>query len=356
MKKFDRTPERKPVITDSITRPMKAAVVHDIDQLEYPLWGQPKLDGIRCLKIEGQLLSASFKPIPNEYINEVLTSMVPNGFDGELVLAGNRPFNEVSSAVMSKKGEPDFEYHVFDYVINNTRLEFWRRREDLKYWFKNPCFGGGVVPTKGELRLVRDYVKQVKSKSLLNAVDLRTYEQQMLAEGHEGIMLRCPVGPYKSGVSTLKQQYLLKLKRFQDAEAVVVGFEEQCTNTNAMVRDELGRAKRSTAKAGRFGTGLLGALVVEDRSSLWRNERFRVGGGFTDAQRREIWEDRDSFMGRLVKYKYQDHGTKDAPRHPTFIGWRHIWDTTIGCMAVVGVNPSTEKGTEKKCKERTKTK
>ena len=48
------------------------------------------------------------------------------------------------------------------------------------------------------------------------------YEKRILEDGFEGVMLRSPLGKYKMGRSTLKEGILLKLKRFEDAEATVV--------------------------------------------------------------------------------------------------------------------------------------
>lgn len=150
-------------------------------------------------------------------------------------------------------------------------------------------------------------------------------------------MLRDPLGPYKHGRSTLKEGYLLKLKRFTDAEAVIVGFEEQEQNCNKAKPDELGRQKRSTHKAGKFGKDTLGAFIVEPHPYTSLNQaaygtpekRFRIGTGvgLTIELRQRIWDDRASYLGKVVKYKYQEVGTKDAPRIPVWLGFRDERDT-----------------------------
>jgi DNA ligase 1 len=50
---------------------------------------------------------------------------------------------------------------------------------------------------------------------------------------------------------------------------------------------------------------------------------FNIGTGFDAATRQTIWDNREAYLGRLVKFKSMTHGTKDRPRHPVFIGWRH---------------------------------
>ena len=53
---------------------------------------------------------------------------------------------------------------------------------------------------------------------------------------------------------------------------------------------------------------------------------FEVGSGFTEAQRREYYND-TSLIGKLITIKYQPAGMKDKPRFPTFKGFRHPDDT-----------------------------
>ena len=96
----------------------------------------------------------------------------------------------------------------------------------------------------------------------------------------------------------------------------LLGFEERMTNTNEQERDERGYAKRSSKKAGLVGANTLGSLLA------W-NIEFGVGSGFTDAERQEIWDNRDKYLGRLITFKYQEiiKGT-GRPRFPTFKGFR----------------------------------
>jgi len=143
-------------------------------------------------------------------------------------------------------------------------------------------------------------------------------EQDLLDEGFEGLILRDPNAPYKRGRSTVDQGYLLKLKRFVDDEAVVIGFEERMHNGNEATVNELGRTKRSSHQANKTGRGDLGALRLRTAEGV----EFSCGTGFSDAERDQIWRNRDSLLGRFAKYKHFVIGSKDAPRHPVFLGWR----------------------------------
>jgi DNA ligase-1 len=143
-----------------------------------------------------------------------------------------------------------------------------------------------------------------------------------LTRGYEGAMLRAPHGIYKFGRSTLKEGHLIKLKPFEDDEAEVIGFEEQCRNDNEATTNELGRTRRSSHKENRVPRGTLGALVL--RHSTFGD--FNLGTGFDSALRQEIWHNRTKYLGKLVKFRYQAIGMKDKPRIPSFLGFRHPAD------------------------------
>ena len=117
----------------------------------------------------------------------------------------------------------------------------------------------------------------------------------------------------------------MKLKRFKDSEAVVLGFEEQMLNTNRADKDAFGRTKRSSAKAGKVGKGTLGKFRVRDVHS---GVEFEVGTGegLTQKLRQKIWDDRDAYLGKTIKYKFQPHGVKEKPRLPIWLGFRDADD------------------------------
>ena len=141
-------------------------------------------------------------------------------------------------------------------------------------------------------------------------------------------MARDPAGLYKFGRSTLKEQGLMKLKRFFDAEARILAFEEQMQNDNESIVNALGNKERSTKKAGMRGKGTLGAIKVVGTSGTFANVEFHIGSGFNDELRDEIWKAQDKFLGQIVKFKYFELGSKDAPRFPVFLGFRDARDVT----------------------------
>lgn len=283
-------------------KPMLAATIEDIYTLTYPLYASPKLDGIRCLIIDNQPVSRKLKPIPNHYVNATLRShrVELNNLDGEL-LVGNT-FQDTTSGVMSHQGKPNFTYALFDRIDNGSFFDRFLKQDKPNLPFIN-------------------IVQQVH---ITSPIELEDYESFCLESGYEGVMVRRADGMdvYKFGRSTLNQAYLLKLKRFKDAEATVIGFEEQLHNSNTLESDNLGYAKRSTKQEGMLPKNTLGSLVVISKEF----GRFNVGTGFTDALRKQIWEHRNTFIGATIKFKYQVIGVKDKPRIPVFLGFRDVRD------------------------------
>ena len=131
-------------------------------------------------------------------------------------------------------------------------------------------------------------------------------------------MLRDPMGTYKFGRSTVRDNILLKVKRFLDDEAVVIDIEEKMHNENEAQKDAFGRTKRSSSILGLVGANTTGTLIVENKEG----QVFGIGSGLNDLMRDEIWNNKEKYLGCLVKYKYFPQGVKELPRHPVFLGFR----------------------------------
>jgi len=280
-------------------KPMRACKL-DIDKLTYPLAVTPKLDGIRCMMVDGVAMSKSMKPIPNRFVQEQLRGL--HGLDGELMVNGD--FNSVQSAIMSHNGEPDFTYMVFDHFLEPDR-PYVERVDDLNFdWaFPDNCRCKVLNPLT------------VPTKSMLE-VCLDTY----IEAGYEGAMVRQPNGRYKFGQSTVNEGLLLKFKKFLDDEAFLLSFEEKMHNTNEATTNELGGTKRSSAKAGLVPAGTAGGVIV-----LWRGKEIKLGfgPGITDAIKQEWWDNRDELSRRTITFRYQELSAKGIPRFGKMIGFRH---------------------------------
>lgn len=277
--------------------------------LRFPVYASPKLDGIRAIVVGGVLMSRSMKPIPNRHVQKKFAGL-PEGTDGELIvgLPTEDPYRNTVSAVMSEDGEPDVCYFVFDNFLSP----------------------GGFAQRLRVVDAMNDYeagVFALPHQVIDNLAKLLKYEEEILESGYEGVMLRSLQGPYKQGRSTTKEGYLIKLKRFEDGEAVILATFEWEENTNTAFKNELGNTARSHAKAGMKGAGVLGGFEVRGLNGMWKDAEFSIGSGMQGAtsktgERAKLWRVRESLVGKIVKYKYFPIGGKDKPRFPTFLGFR----------------------------------
>lgn len=282
-------------------KPMLAAsTVPAIKDLEYPVLASPKLDGIRCLVIDGVAYSRNLKLIPNKHVRRALAALEIDKLDGELMIDGD--FNSVQSAIMSESGEPNFYFNVFD-----------------DFEFLDRPFRTRLVTAKDKVRAAASkYVRAVPQIWVDTPEQMEMQLNSWLNKGYEGAIVRQPKSVYKKGRSTLKQGWMLKLKKFDDSEARVVGFEELMHNENPAEVGELGQTKHSHEKAGMVPGGVLGAFVCE-----WKGVQFKLGTGFDAAHRKKYWHGRSYLKRTLVKFKYQGVGPNGKPRFPVFLGFRH---------------------------------
>lgn len=283
-------------------KPMLASPV-DFDLLKYPCYVSPKIDGIRCLIVDGKAMSRSLKLLPNLYLQS-LSKDILHGLDLEITVGEpNLPnvMQTTTSGVMSIEGEPDFQLHSLD-IWNMPGVSFINRFS--------------ILTALSSIKAVRQII----------CYDRHEVEQELekyLAAGYEGAMIRNPNATYKFGRSTAREGALLKYKKFADDEAEVIDFVELMHNDNPAFEGELGQTKRQMLQRYMVGMGTLGSLRV--KSTLW-NQPFNIGTGFDAATRQKIWDNRKIYLGKQVKYKFFEIGTLFAPRFPVFLGWRNSID------------------------------
>lgn len=223
-----------------------------------------KLDGVRALWDGTTLRFRSGRVVaaPAWF----LAALPKTPLDGEL-WTGRRRFDALSGAV--RRTEPvDAEwrlirFHVFELPAGEGTFE--QRADKLK-------------------TLASDIVVPVEQQRVASNAELRRMLKQVVDAGGEGLMLHRADAPLASGRSDL----LLKLKPLADAEAVVVGHEP-------------GKGRLA---------GQLGALELQTPEGV----RFKLGTGFTDAQRRD-----PPAIGATVTYRYRDLTPSGKPRFASFI-------------------------------------
>ncbi len=253
-------------------------------KIRFPVATQPKLNGVRMIWHDGTVYSRSGKPlmIPNQ-LSKQLQELKHLSLDGELYLHGHHLDHIRGNAkrLVSLVQDLDLQFHVYDiFVDNEIYTPFKERMEMLR-----------EIPESSHIKLVPTVLAK-------NDPDIRYLMQEHLNKGYEGVIIRDLDAAYQQK----RTNVLLKLKPWFHTLAVVIGFVE-------------GKGKYQ---------GMLGALRIRHgpiRPTKTRSWVCNVGGGFTDLQRKEIWENRHKYDGRKICLKYLELTSLGNPHSPIFKGF-----------------------------------
>jgi DNA ligase-1 len=231
-------------------------------------------------------------------VQSELAKLDLEGCDGELMVEGD--FNNVQSAIMSVKGEPNFTYSVFDYLID---LPF-DRRLDIAIAKVSKCRASNT-----------NRVEFLPQTAVHSAKEVSNLYSKSLNEGYEGLILKDIQGLYKYGRSTLKQETMLKLKPKTDDEGVVIAIQELMHNNNEAYQDLLGGQVRSNHQENQVPGGVLGSLLVK-----FKGVTLSIGSGFDAEQRKSLWS--QLLIGKTVTFTHLGLSKYGVPRCPIFKGFR----------------------------------
>lgn len=275
---------------------------------DFPILASPKLDGVRATCQDGMFRTRSLKSVPNQHIQSKYVDLL-EGLDGELIIGCDHEegtFRRTTSGVMSRAGEPEFTFNVFDCF---TATNYSNRYLMLKCWFES-----------GECNEV-PWLKLIHHQVIYNQEQLDNFVAHCMDYGYEGVVLRKIDGAYKNGRATKKEGTYLRIKPWADAEAEIIDFFEGQHNENVATINELGRTQRSTHSENMVNSGRLGAFLVRD---LKTGVEFKIGNGkgLTHELREEIWNNQEKFKSKLIKYKHVTVGGYDKPRIAQFLGFR----------------------------------
>ncbi|MBW8458784.1 MAG: DNA ligase [Thiobacillus sp.] len=238
----------------------------DLDVTQY--WVSEKFDGVRA-QWDGRTLhfrGGGTVPAPAWF-----TAGFPaQPLDGELWIGRDR-FDALSGTVRKTEavdaGWRQIRYLVFE--LPGAAGDFSARIRQMQ--------------TIVELAAV-PWLQAVEQTRVADRAALMQRLDAVMRAGGEGLMLHRADAPYLTG----RSDALLKLKPWQDAEAIVVGH---------------------TPGKGKY-QGMTGALQM----AMPDGRRFRLGSGLSDALRRQ-----PPPIGTRITYRYQ-HLTKNGlPRFPRYL-------------------------------------
>lgn len=258
----------------------------------WPVYSQPKLDGIRCIFKDGALWSRTGEPILScPHVIEDLTEFTKTHiFDGELYNHDLKDdFNEITSIVKRQKFDPDdfvksrrtIQYHIYDMVFTEKELTFSQRLHAIRNMADADYYGPSI-------QLVRTDVA-------INKTEVESLLGLYLQQGYEGQMIRLDGIPYEN-----KRSYsLMKNKNFVDDEFVVLDIHEGNGNWS-------GKAKTATVvtKAG-----------VECDATFRGKEAYLA----------QVLIDKAKYIGKRAKVRYQNFTPDGKLRFATILELDRTW-------------------------------
>jgi DNA ligase-1 len=257
--------------------PPMLAKEYDPNKTTFPVYTQPKLDGVRCVAMWHNsrlvMLSRSGARLKIPHLAKQLKKWLAKDeiADGELYVHG-LGINKISGMV--RRGDPGLQFHVFDMVRKLKKRTPYVERL-------------GLIATAydcGDIKLVRHQVA-------LNADDLEEFHREYVAAGYEGLILRAHDAWYTPGYTTALQ----KIKAFRDSEFRVV----DCT----------------------VATGEhAGAIIFECMGN--GDDTFTVVPADTLENRRAMADHAEDFVGLAYKVKYFEMTKAGKPRFPVGLGFR----------------------------------
>ena len=249
---------------------------------------EPKFDGFRCAIFikngECKFLSRNNKPIFNtQLIEEEILSLGINDcmLDGEIMA---NDWNDTASIVMTEE-EPHekidtLHFHCFDMLTNDE----WLSKTSEVYLSRRLRIINALMnSTLKHIHLVNNQICPKDFKEALKIFD------DFINKGYEGAILKKKESKYP--FFEIRKDWI-KWKEFITVDVLV---KEVVTGT--------GKNKNR-----------MGAAICD-----FNGVKVRVGGGFSDAERQEYWDNCSVILDKLIEIKAQAPTKKGSLRFGTFL-------------------------------------
>ncbi len=179
----------------------------------YPCFGQPKIDGVRCVYNNGLLCSKlGNKFFGLKHIVSELSKFGNKIIDGELY-SYDMDFNKLTGLIKSKTLSSTQKedavkilfvaYDIFDHADYSTRLS------NLSAVVKGSNF---------------KYINLIRTEEIHSEEEIHMFHKEFVSKDYEGIMIRNKKGGYDE---KKRSNNLLKFKYFFDKEYMITGFTSE---------------------------------------------------------------------------------------------------------------------------------
>ena len=240
-------------------------------RVKYPCVSTVKLDGVRAIYRNGIFYTRNGKILRGLEALARRLSGAPV-LDGELVCPG-MDFQTSSGQLRSFADTFNAQFNIIDLPEHPSRSLLTRLTEARRW-----------------VELLVDIVPWRQAYSM---EEIEQHYQACVEAGYEGVVVK----PMEYEYVDKRSFDWMKLKAINTVDARIVDIFEG---------------------TGKYSSSAGGVIIQMPDSEVL----VRVGSGFSDQQRDEIYADPDKFIGRMIEVKYHEITPGGSLRHPRFYRWR----------------------------------
>ena len=257
-------------LDNKVMLPMLAKTAN-LSSLEYPVYFQPKLDGMRMLG--GSTFQTYRKNKEIETMGHIdLSKLGDIVLDGELYAHGLSFQENMKLIKKERKESVEVKYHVYD--MPSSEGTFLERFSDLMY-----------IGTQ------LDNVVVVPTTFADNEEELMEAHQKFIDDGFEGTIIRLDTATYEFNK---RSSQLLKLKDFIDEAYEIVDIVPSEKDPSI---------------------GIVHCVTEDGRT-------FGTGAKFSIEERQEFLINKKDFIGKTAEIRFFEYTDAGLPRFPVFYGVR----------------------------------
>jgi len=255
--------------TSQVSLPM-LALKADLSTIEYPVYAQNKLDGVRCMTTDNKLMSRK-----NKEFTTIKHIKLPEGhvLDGELYAHGLTFQDNMKIIKKYREGQTELvRYHVYDL----------------------PSATGGFIERYSKLQEVVNgfnNIEIVQTVLINNEEELLRFHEKSISEGFEGTIIRLDGIPYEFNK---RSKSLLKLKDFIDEAYEII---------DVVPSERIPKQGVVVCKMG-------------DR------QVFKCGMKMSHEEREDILINKKDVIGKTAEVRFFEFTDGGLPRFPVFYGIR----------------------------------
>lgn len=250
---------------------MLAKATFEPHRLKYPCFGSPKIDGVRSKFKNGIFYSRNGHPYKGLGHLQKQLKGITEELDGELVVPGVS-FQVGSGWIRSDDITPDAEFKLIELpTIKDSFITRTIMMEDL--------------------HLIGPQIHYIPRQLLHNIDQVHDFYKSCRRNKYEGAIIT----PYNYEYVGTRSWNWMKLKPEETLDTKVINIYE-------------GKGKY---------IGQMGGAIV-----MFKGKPNRVGGGWSDNQRKAFWEKPMMLIGRMIEVHYMEETDDGNMRHSRFFDFR----------------------------------